>query len=376
MTEEKLPTQFAPAERDSKPEIQKQSGKMLALSMLRQLLNAVPDICLILNGKRQIVFANQQSLDFLQAPDAKSVYGSRPGEALNCIHSSETAGGCGTTETCQHCGAVLAILSSQKGQVDKRECRIARNEGEALNLRVSATPFELESRRYTIFSAADINHEKRREVLERTLFQSILQRAKEIRESVEKLREPSVEELHLFREDSSRFFDTLVEEINMHRLLKAAEKDELNIHPRSVHTLDLLRQVIQPFLAPSKEQGRSIEIYGHAKNTEFITDPILLKIVLGHMVRNALEACEEGETIMLNVVAESQEVEFLVHNPNYIPKDVQLQIFQRGFTTKGNGRGLGTYIMRLLSEKYLEGKVSFVSKPKMGTTFKARYLLS
>jgi signal transduction histidine kinase len=52
-----------------------------------------------------------------------------------------------------------------------------------------------------------------------------------------------------------------------------------------------------------------------------------------------------------------------------MPKEIQLQIFARSFSTKGQGRGLGTYSVRLLTEKYLKGKVWFKSSEKQGTTF-------
>ena len=62
-----------------------------------------------------------------------------------------------------------------------------------------------------------------------------------------------------------------------------------------------------------------------------------------------------------------------VHNPNPMPEHIQLQVFQRSFSTKEPGRGLGTYAMRLLSERYLEGAVGFTSNEEQGTTFWARY---
>jgi signal transduction histidine kinase len=48
-------------------------------------------------------------------------------------------------------------------------------------------------------------------------------------------------------------------------------------------------------------------------------------------------------------------------------------MFQRSFSTKGAGRGLGSYSVKLLSERYLNGKVSFTSSEDEGTTFIARY---
>ena len=49
--------------------------------------------------------------------------------------------------------------------------------------------------------------------------------------------------------------------------------------------------------------------------------------------------------------------------------DIQLQIFQRSFSTKGLTRGLGTYSVKLLTENYLKGKVSFMSNALEGTVF-------
>ncbi len=56
-------------------------------------------------------------------------------------------------------------------------------------------------------------------------------------------------------------------------------------------------------------------------------------------------------------------------NAGVIPSDVQMQIFQRSFSTKGKGRGIGTYSIRLLTENYLKGKASFVSNNTDDTIF-------
>ena len=63
-------------------------------------------------------------------------------------------------------------------------------------------------------------------------------------------------------------------------------------------------------------------------------------------------------------------VRFTVRNEGVIPPMVQEHIFQRSFSTKAQyGRGLGTYSMKLLGERYLGGKVSFVSNAECGTVF-------
>lgn len=70
---------------------------------------------------------------------------------------------------------------------------------------------------------------------------------------------------------------------------------------------------------------------------------------------------------------DGEQVTFTVQNPTYMPRNVQLQIFNRSFSTKGKGRGLETYSIKLLSERYLGGRVWFESTPEAGTTFYAAY---
>ncbi len=101
----------------------------------------------------------------------------------------------------------------------------------------------------------------------------------------------------------------------------------------------------------------------------------LLLRVLCNMIKNALEACGKGETVTAGCARQDGHVEFRVHNPGCMPREVQLQVFQRSFSTKGTGRGLGTYSIKLLTERYLHGHVSFISTPEQGTTFSVRYPL-
>jgi sensor histidine kinase regulating citrate/malate metabolism len=91
------------------------------------------------------------------------------------------------------------------------------------------------------------------------------------------------------------------------------------------------------------------------------------------MLKNALEAAKPGENVVLKSQRRGNKVVFEVHNNGCIPEEVQLNIFKRSFSTKGKGRGLGTYSIKLLSENYLKGKVYFESSPDKGTSFFAEY---
>ena len=58
-----------------------------------------------------------------------------------------------------------------------------------------------------------------------------------------------------------------------------------------------------------------------------------------------------------------------IHNDAVMPEDIKSRVFIYGNTTKGSGRGLGTYSMKLIGENYLKGHVWFKSEEGYGTEF-------
>ena len=102
----------------------------------------------------------------------------------------------------------------------------------------------------------------------------------------------------------------------------------------------------------------------------FNSDKTQVLRIIGNMLKNALEESSEGDTVKAGCdLTNDNQIRFWVWNSQYIPKRVQLQIFNRSFSTKGVGRGIGTYSMKLLGERYLKGKVDFTSETNDGTTF-------
>jgi sensor histidine kinase regulating citrate/malate metabolism len=88
------------------------------------------------------------------------------------------------------------------------------------------------------------------------------------------------------------------------------------------------------------------------------------------MLKNAIEATERNGNVNIGCLNDEDTITFWVKNSAFIPRDSQLQIFNRSFSTKGLDRGLGTYSMKLLTEKYLKGKISFTSDKENGTIFR------
>ena len=226
-----------------------------------------------------------------------------------------------------------------------------------------------------LFAAADISHEKRRSVLERIFFHDILNTAGGMMGVAELLRTGSPEEVADFKDTVALLANSLVDEIRAQQTLLAAERGELKLEPARINSLTLLCEVRNTYLNHNVGMGRYIEVDAHAQVVWFVSDPALVRRVLGNMVKNALEACQPGQTVTLSAHACSHGVEFAVHNPGAMSRNVQLQVFQRSFSSKGDGRGLGAYSMKLLSERYLNGAVDFESDTAGGTTFYARYPL-
>jgi signal transduction histidine kinase len=160
----------------------------------------------------------------------------------------------------------------------------------------------------------------------------------------------------------------LVEEIQEQRQLSEAESGELLVNNTNISTAEILDTIVEQFKSHIK---RTI-YFAISKDSEdfvFSSDRSLLSRILKNMLKNAMEASSDGDSITIGANISGSMIRFTIHNPNVIPRNIQLQIFKISFSTKGRDRGLGTYSMKLLGERYLKGKVQFKSEEGFGTDF-------
>jgi signal transduction histidine kinase len=365
-------TYLAPAERVPIEMIQRQAAAIQEAPFIATLLNSVLNYIFILNQQRQIVFASQSVLALTQAKETAALLGKRPGEALGCVHAEEMEGGCGATEFCSQCGAVQAILASLVGRQDVRECRITRVIGcvpQALDLLVAGTPFVYQGETYSIFSVMDISHEKRRHALERIFFHDLINSAGGLEGVMEELQAEAPQDLGPLLDLAQTSLHDLLDLVFAQKELASAEHDELEVVVTRVNSLVLLQQVVGLYAKHPLAEGRQVLLAQGSVFQELHTDPTLLKRVLGNLVKNALEACRPSEAVAVGCEAQGERVCFWVHNPGCMPREAELQVFNRSFSTKGNGRGLGAYSVKLLTEQYLQGSVRFTSTAERGTRF-------
>jgi len=365
-------TYYAPAGRDAPAEFHHKAKMIERVPLLAKALDAMPGMVAILNSNRQIVAANRRFLDILGVTMAQLVE-KRPGEAIKCLRANDGPDGCGTSMHCSTCGAVNALLDCREQNAEAvRECRVlvrAASEVVPLDLRVTASPFQIENEFFVLAAIEDISHEKRVAVLQRTFFHDVLNTAGCIRGYADCLAEDSTSDPEMCQRLNA-LSGQLIEEIQSQRDLLHAESGDLKTQPVSIEAGQVLEELRSQYLKHPLAISRKISI-GQVSARPIVTDRRLLLRVLGNMLKNALEATSPNGTVTIACREDDETVTFLVINPEVMPHEIQLQIFQRSFSTKGeSGRGIGTYSMKLFGERYLGGTVDFVSRSPEGTTFR------
>jgi histidine kinase/DNA gyrase B/HSP90-like ATPase len=367
-------TLMAPVDRASDAEVRRQYALVVGTEWLARSLGALPHVVAMINQYRQIVYGNGSLAALLGVESLDDVIGRRFGEAVGCRHSDETTGGCGTTDYCTTCGAGTALLESWQGTAGCQECRIvSKSLGEDLDLRIWATPFVIGGETFTLFTLLDIRDEKRRAALECVFFHDVLNTASGVQGITGLLAGTSPDERVEMVRTLEHLSWQLIDEIESQRDLVAVERGNLSVHTEAFLSRDLLDDVADGYRRHRLAATRILIVAPGSENVRVVSDRRLLKRVICNMTKNALEACPAGATVTLTCDSDAERIDIRVHNPTVMPHNVQLQLFQRSFSTKGLGRGLGTYSMRLLSERYLGGCISFASTEQAGTTFTASY---
>jgi len=365
---------LAPVSRSTFEEIQVDHQFIAAQKLFIDIFDSLIGISAVLDSNRQIVYSNDELLKMLGINSIESIIGKRPGEVVSCIHSSEEPDGCGTAEACSYCGATTAILESQRtGKKSTKETRISASINEKLiswDLRISSIPIILSGKTFYILTLQDISNEKRRSALERIFFHDLLNSVGGLNGLLSILKEgvdPNEEdEIINLSEEACR---NILEEIISHRQIRAAEDGNIRVKIESINSREFLTSSISKISSHPVGKARDIVFDESSPEICFDTDRILSQRVIINLLKNALEATPENGSVSLGVEDLGDKVKFWVKNMEVIPKEVQAQIFQRSFSTKGTDRGIGTYSIKLLIENYLNGKVSFISNEQDRTIF-------
>ncbi len=367
-------THFLPAERDCQADLLAAS-EAFRTSGFGQLLDGLPLCSVILNDKRQIIYANAKFYEFVEAQSLEEVLGSRAGEALGCVHPVESEGGCGTTRFCRYCGAARAMLHSLDGEPGTQECSIMRrflNRLEGLNLQVWSTPLTVDGRLVILFSMVEIGHEKTLENVTSVFFQEILARVGGVKGVAGMLERTVGEEaqgevglLHFGLDSIRRLVQSQKDffEVERGRYLPVTGRIEARA---------LLAEVVRSVERLDVATNRDIRLAQARPGLVFVSDVRLLSNALAQLLVNALEAVEPHGRVVIGCQEQGGQVVFTVSNPGALSEAERMQMFKRSFTTKGPGRGMGSYMAKVSVENCLGGSVDFTSSEEGGTVFLLR----
>jgi len=305
--------------------IRQQRNLLTQSPVFENLCQSIPKPVLILNRTRQVVWTNQLTVELVGLSSGTLLHGSRMEDFILDPHLSSSP---------------------------------------------DSDPFEVEDEIFYLVILEDTSRHTQRQNLERTFYHDILNTAGGMQGLTGILQEATDEELPELKDSVQNMADQLVEEILSQRDLLASEMGELKVHKRMLNSSAIVDKVIDTYRSHSSTGLREIAFAHGAGRFHFSSDPILLNRILGNMVKNALEATKAPAVITINCGQKPGEVWFSVHNPGIISQPVQQEIFKQSFSTKGQGRGTGTFSMQLFTEKYLNGRIGFESNAAAGTTFK------
>jgi K+-sensing histidine kinase KdpD len=361
--------------RTSKKDIITDYKNIISNPYFKKLLDSVPNIVAIINSNRQIIFSNNVMLEQIKIVSIEDILGLRIGESIDCKNSDIAETGCGDCENCSYCGANLAIRESQNKKITvTNECRITSDSNNGTNtsfeFAVTVTPLEWENQYYSIVSLNDVSNSKRRLMLERVFLHDIINKIGSLNCYLELIKETKGSEKgDEFLKGAIDLSKDLTDDIISQRELISAEAKSLVVENIFLKTKDIIGVVVNQITHHEVASEKHVVIDINTVNETISTDYSLIKRILINLLKNALEASLPDETITIGCNKNETEVIFWVHNPGYMKRETELQIFQRSFSTKGNNRGLGTYRIKLLTEQYLGGKVHFTTNEKNGTKF-------
>jgi len=370
-------TFFAPAKRLDKRLLVARVSELQLQKLLGSLMDAIGEMCMLLTTERQIIAVNAAIKKILSLACDEDAVGLRPGELLNCVNADVGPGGCGTSISCASCGAVNALLESMitPGATAARECRIRTHANAALDVQVCATVVEIAGNNYIFVNIRDISDQKRRNVLERVFFHDLVNSAGGIHGLAEILIDSTddIDSVKEYAGDIYNLSDQILDDIAQHRELLAAEQGVLEVHETDIPAAKIVQDVVKLYQHHEVSLGKKILSQIQSVDHDLHTDPKLLRRAIGNMIKNALEATPAGGSVSISAKEDSGSVFFAVNNAGVIPENVQQQIFQRSFSTKGEpGRGIGCYSIKLFTERYLGGTADFKSDQANGTTFTVR----
>ena len=325
----------------------------------KNILNDSPNKYLLVNEDLQILYVNFTPIE----QDKKF----SPGDLLQCHNAVEVKFGCGSHENCKRCklrAMVTASLHTQKRMESDVEFLLCGNKD--CHAHAVCTPFMREGKVYAIVLLVNKTDQQHEFMLERIFIHDILNLSGALNGILECTANDNINEMiPAVRSISNQLLNEIVAQRNFIYAQRGLLKPD-NVEFKASEVVEFARQsVVTPAFG---FYGVDLEIDSTLTDEVVYTDKTLVNRVVYNMLKNACEA-NRNTKIVMRGRSTADKVVYSVHNDAIISNEMKNNIFVYGNTTKGHGRGLGTYSMKLIGENYLNGRVWFRSEEGFGTEF-------
>ncbi|MGC8924636.1 MAG: HD domain-containing phosphohydrolase [Calditerrivibrio sp.] len=335
-------------------------GDVLNIIHFEEIINSIDDLILILNKERRIVFANSKVLTYFNKP-LQQMINRKVGELFDCINGTEDQ--CGTTEFCKNCFANNSIKQSLLGMHTLTQCTIEQQNLQIKQFNISTIPLQTDKGDFVLFILKDIDKVDKY-IINNNFYSDVINIVGNTYSILEAYKSNSIALDTDLLEILSNNISLIYQEVETQRFISLAEQNNLHTHFEKF-PVSFIEKNLKNIFSTAKD----VSFQFVKEIDEIFADKIILNRIIINLVKNAIEAGDEPRKIKIKFCGDGKNYRISVHNPEYIPEEIQKKIFKTIFTTKKNGNGLGTYCIKLLTERYLGGKVSFISNEQFGTSF-------
>lgn len=190
-----------------------------------------------------------------------------------------------------------------------------------------------------------------------------------IRASAEMLTKASTQNRPLVMSEMAGFIESEVDRVNglISNFLDFARP--LQIHPKLSDLSTVFDDVVRQNTALAQSCSVNLTVQFEQSIQPFAFDPDLLKLALGNLIQNAIQASAPGAVVSLEAVNRDEGVIVsVIDHGEGIKREHLESIFNPFFTTKSKGVGLGLAIVSKIVDEH-GGKIEVSSEVGRGTTF-------
>lgn len=138
---------------------------------------------------------------------------------------------------------------------------------------------------------------------------------------------------------------------------------------KSTDITQLLTDIYESYRPIAEKSGKTLKLAIRDTLSPMMCDALKLKQCLINLIKNSLEATQDGDTIHMTAFSNTLYMQIVISdNGHGIEYSKQNQIFEPFATYKKGGTGLGLPITKQIIEAH-HGSIRLFSKPNEGTSF-------